>query len=313
MRRLAGISQIVHGEAVRVLVIGVLGTLLAGSVLAVAAPSAAVAPLPVSERVAGTEEKYAVAKGDTLGGIAHRYGMKVALLARINKLSEPYPLHLGQRLWVSNRHIVPAARSDGIVINLGDRTLYWLLDGAVIAFFPVGVGRQSWETPPGAYSIVGRRRDPIWHVPPSIQKEMKQRGEPVKKVVPAGPDNPLGSYWLQLSVPGYGIHGTNAPASVGKFTTHGCVRLRPEDIERLYNEVPTGTSVDVVDEPVKLARLEGDVVLLEVHQGSSKPMSPDTFIERLRAAGIRDLVDMVAALRALEQQWGIAVDVSRKK
>ena len=294
-------------------IVAIVGMLPAAILVAAAAPSGAVEPLPVYERVAGAERMYAVTNGDTLGAIAQRYGMKQALVARVNTLAEPYPLHIGQRLWVSNRHIVPAASSDGIIINLGDRTLYWLRDDKVVGVFPVAVGRISWETPPGNYTIVGRRRDPVWHVPPSIQKEMKERGEEVKTVVPAGPDNPLGSFWLQLSVPGYGIHGTNKPSSVGKFTTHGCIRLRGDDIEHLYNEVPTGTTVDIVDEPVKVARLDGEVILLEVHQGSGKPMSPDTFTARLRAAGVEDQVNMAAARRAFDEKWGVAVDVSRKK
>src|SRR5262249_1987636 len=294
-------------------IVAIVGMLHAAILVAAAAPSGAVEPLPVYERVAGAERMYAVTSGDTLGAIAQRYGMKQALVARVNTLAEPYPLHIGQRLWVSNRHIVPAASSDGIVINLGDRTLYWLRDDKVVGGFPVAVGRISWETPPGNYTIVGRRRDPVWHVPPSIQKEMKERGEEVKTVVPAGPDNPLGSFWLQLSVPGYGIHGTNKPTSVGKFTTHGCIRLRGDDIEHLYNEVPTGTTVDIVDEPVKVARLDGEVILLEVHQGSGKPMSPATFTARLRAAGDEDQVNMAAARRAFDEKWSVAVDVSRKK
>jgi L,D-transpeptidase ErfK/SrfK len=274
---------------------------------------AAAEALPVYQRVAGAETIHAVAPRETLGHIAGRYGMKTGLVASINKLSDPHRLRIGQRLWVSNRRIVPATRRDGIVINVGDRMLYWLRGGEVVAAFPVGVGRTSWETPPGIYKIVSRKRDPVWHVPPSIRKEMRERGEEVKKVVPPGPDNPLGEYWLQLSVPGYGIHGTNAPRSVGRYTTHGCIRLRPEDIERLYREVPTGTSVDIVDEPVKLARLQSDAILLDVNQGSGPPVSQATFTERLRASGVEELVDMAAVQRVFQDKWGIAIDVSKKK
>jgi L,D-transpeptidase ErfK/SrfK len=190
--------------------------------------------------------------------------------------------------------------------------LYWVRHGEVVYSFPVGVGRKTWQTPPGHYTIVGRRRDPVWHVPTSIQKEMHDQGEPVKKSVPPGPDNPLGKYWLQLSSGGYGIHGTNAPWSVGKYTTHGCIRLRPDDIERLYNEVPTGTAVDIVDEPVKLARLEGDRILLEAHRGTNGNTAEQVplYMERLRAAGVMDQVDAGAAEQVLRNTWGIAIDVS---
>lgn len=280
------------------------------------APTAAtVEPLAVFEQVAGDESIHAVAAGETLGHIAGRFGMKTPLAASINRLSDPHRLHIGQHLRMSNRHIVPSALRDGIVINAGDLMLYWLRDGAVVASFPVGVGRKAWQTPPGRYTIVGRRRDPVWHVPVSIQKEMHEKGEPVKKKVLPGPDNPLGKYWLQLSAGGYGIHGTNAPQSVGKYTTHGCIRLRPDDIERLYNEVPTGTPVDIVDEPVKLARINGDRILLEAHRGPSGTTaeSASLYMQRLRAAGVMDQVDAAAAEQVLRNTWGIAIDVSKRR
>lgn len=278
-----------------------------------AVSAATVEPLVVFEHVAGDESTHAVTSGETLGHIAAHYGMRMQLAASINGLSDPHRLHIGQRLRVSNRHIVPSTRADGIVVNVGDLMLYWVRDAEVVANFPVGVGRQTWQTPPGHYSIVGRRRDPVWHVPASIQKEMKEQRQPVKKSVPAGPDNPLGKYWLQLSAGGYGIHGTNAPWSVGKYTTHGCIRLRPEDIEQLYNEVPTGTSVDIVDDPVKVARVDGDRILLEAHRGPNGKTADEVslYMDRLRASGVMDLVDAAAAEQVLRNTWGIAIDVSK--
>jgi L,D-transpeptidase ErfK/SrfK len=279
------------------------------------ARGATVEPLVVFDQVAGDESVHAVASGETLGHIAERFGMKTQLAASINGLSDPHRLHIGQRLRMSNRHIVPSSRRDAIIINVGDLILYWVREGEVVASFPVGVGRKTWQTPPGHYTIVGRRRDPVWHVPASIQKEMHDQGQPVKKLVPAGPDNPLGKYWLQLSAGGYGIHGTNAPRSVGRYTTHGCVRLRPDDIERLYNEVPTGTSVDIVDEPVKLARVDGDRILLESHRGprGNTAESVPVYMQRLRASGVMDLVDAATAEWVLRNTWGIAIDVSKQR
>jgi len=272
-----------------------------------------VEPLPIFGTVVGDESVHAVASGDTLGHLAARFGMTVQLAAAINALPDPHRLRIGQRLRLSNRHIVPTTRRDGIVINVGELALYWLRDGAVVDRLPVGVGRKAWRTPPGHYEIVSRRRDPVWHVPASIQKEMREKGEPVKKKVPPGPDNPLGKYWLQLSLPGYGLHGTNAPASVGKYTTHGCIRLRPDDIERLYVELPNGTAVDVVDEPVKLARLDDGHVLLEAHRGvSGRPPHASHYIDRLRAVGLAE-IDLTAAEGVVRDAWGIAVDVSTKR
>ena len=294
--------------------------MLASAVLALlsvgvaGAGAAALEPLPEYQQVTGQQLVHPVTPGETLGQIAHRFGMRTELAATVNHLADRNRLRLGQPLMLSNRHIVPAKLRDGLVINLGDLTLYWLRDGAVVESFPVGVGRAAWQTPAGHYSIISRRRDPIWHVPPSIQDEMKEKREAVKKKVPPGPDNPLGKYWLQLSAPGYGIHGTNAPASVGKYTTHGCIRLRPDDIERLYHEVPNDTAVDIINEPIKLARLDSGAILLEAHTGLSEhaDRSAAAFLEAIAQSSVADLVDMGKARRVVGDAWGIAIDVSKQ-
>ena len=263
------------------------------------------------ERLGGDEVVHRVAGRDSIEKIARAAGVSPKVIIAMNGL-KGRRLHRGQRLVVSTRHILPITLSDGIVINIGERRLYWVQQGSLVAEMPVGVGRIDWSTPPGEYTIVSRRRDPVWHVPPSIQKEMKERGKPVKTRVRPGPKNPLGKFWLQLSVPGYGIHGTNAPWTVGKDTTHGCVRLRPQDIERLYNEVPDGTIVDVINQPVKLARLTDGHVYIEAHAVEDDAGIPaEDLAERLRAAGLADIVDLGAAQRALDDTWGIAVDVTR--
>jgi len=272
-------------------------------------------PLPVYDHVVGEQTVHTVTQGETLVPIAKKFGMAPHLAAVVNRLADPNRLHLGQRILLSNRHIVPATLHDGIVINAGDLRLYWMRDGEVAESFPVGVGRVAWQTPSGHYTIVSRRHDPVWHVPPSIQREMKEQGQEVKKKVPPGPDNPLGKYYLQLSVPAYGIHGTNAPWSVGKYTTHGCIRMRPDDIEKLYHDVPNGTPVDVIDEPVKLARGGDDMILLEVHQGPDEhtPRSVAQIVERVRLSEVGALVDLDAATRVIRDAWGIAVAVNKVK
>jgi len=280
-----------------------------------AAAGATVESVPVYDRIIGSETTHVVASGETLGHIAAGFGIKTTLAATLNHLTDVNRLHLGQRVRLSNRHIVPTSLRDGIVINVGELMLYWLHDGTPVAALPVGVGRAAWETPAGHYTIVSRRRDPVWHVPRSIQHEMQKAGAPVKKKVAPGPENPLGKYWLQLSVPGYGIHGTNAPRSVGKYTTHGCIRLRPDDIERLYKEVPNGSAVDIVDEPIKLARVDDGTILLEAHPGVAGRVSASgsKFLERLKVSEIADLIDFGAAQRVLADTWGIAVDVSKQR
>jgi L,D-transpeptidase ErfK/SrfK len=284
---------------------------LAAPLLAAASPRGR-GTLPIYDLIAGGEQEYVVAPGDTLWSITGRFTMNRALFESWNGGTNPDLLRPGMRLRVSDRHIVPRRQANGIVIDVAVRTLYWFEKGALKARFPLGVGRTDWETPPGRYRIVGRREDPIWHVPPSIQAEMRARGEPVAAIVPAGPDNPLGKYWIQLSTPGYGLHGTNAPASIGKYTSHGCMRLLPEHVERLYREARDGTPVEIVYEPVKLARDALGTIYLEVHldvMGRRRSELP-AVVDFIESAGLTEAVDVTRVAEAVGRAWGIPEDVT---
>ena len=125
---------------------------------------------------------------------------------------------------------------------------------------------MDWNTPLGKTRVVDKRKNPSWSPPESVRKEHEERGDPLPPVVKAGPDNPLGAYAMRLDIhPGaYLIHGTNNPIAVGMAITHGCIRMYPEDIEALFPLVPVNTPVWLVNEPVKVARVNGQV-WLEVH------------------------------------------------
>ena len=274
-------------------------------------PAGKVARPRVYDLIAGGEQDYTVAPGDNLWAITGRFTMSRALLQTWNELPDVDALRPGMHLRVSNRHIAPRRGSDGIVIDIAVRTLYWFQKDALRARFPIGVGRADWATPPGHYRIVGRRQDPVWHVPPSIQAEMRAQGEKVVRDVPPGPDNPLGKYWIQLSAPGYGLHGTNAPASIGKYASHGCMRLLPEHVEFLYREGRDGTPVDIVYEPVKLARDAGRVYL-EVHRDvlSGKRSELPAVLDFIEATGLTEAVDATRVADAVARAWGTPEDVS---
>ena len=279
--------------------------------LLIAAPARATAPR-VYDLVAGEEREYTVAPGDTLWGITGRFTMNRSLLESWNGLENPDLLRPGMRLKVSDRHIVPRRHGNGIVIDTAVRTLYWFEGGALRARFPVSVGRTDRVTPPGRYRIVGRREDPIWRVPASVREEMRARGEDILGSVPPGPDNPLGKYWIQLSVPGYGLHGTNAPASIGKYASHGCMRLLPGHVELLYREARDGTPVDIVYEPVKVAHDPLGSVLLEVHVdvlGGKRADLPEV-LDLIQAAGLTEAVDVTRVVETVARAWGIPEDVS---
>jgi L,D-transpeptidase ErfK/SrfK len=287
--------------------------LFAGMSLAVA--RAASGPPPVYDLVTGGEHSYTVAPGDSVWRITGRFTMSHAHFESLNPGLEPMSLRPGMRVVVSDRAIVPMRHGERLVIDVTGRALYWFEQGALKARFPIAVGRSSDQaTPPGHYRIVGRRKDPIWHVPPSIQEEMRARGQEVAVAVPPGPDNPLGRYWIQLSAPGYGLHGTIAPASIGKYASHGCIRLLPEDIEHLYLEAPDGLPVEVVYEPVKLARDAEGRIYVEVHRdvyGRGR-VDARAVLAAIGAAGLTDEIDPARVVWAADRAWGTAEDVTRR-
>jgi len=124
---------------------------------------------------------------------------------------------------------------------------------------------MDWETPLGRTSVISKVRNPAWYPPASVRAEHAADGDPLPRIVPPGPDNPLGKYAMRLGLPGYLIHGTNRPAGVGMLVTHGCIRLFPEDIGFLFGQVDLNTPVRIINEPVKIG-WNGDELVIEVHQ-----------------------------------------------
>jgi L,D-transpeptidase ErfK/SrfK len=159
----------------------------------------------------------------------------------------------------------PLPITDGIVINIPQRMLFVAENGTVVAHYPVGLGLATWPTFIGPFTIAVKEVDPVWDVPPSIQEEMRRAGKPVLTRVPPGPRNPLGKHWLGLSVPGFGIHGTIAPTSVGKFATHGCIRMRADDVADLFARVDVGTQGMSIYEPV-IVNVSDEAVWVEAHR-----------------------------------------------
>ena len=169
-----------------------------------------------------------------------------------------------------NRFILPGTKRAGLVINLPEMRLYYYPkpktgEPPVVITHPVSVGRMDWETPLGKTKIISKKKDPSWRPPQSLKDEAIAEGdEPLPDVVEAGPDNPLGRYAMRLGIPGYLIHSTNKPYGVGMRVTHGCLRMYPEDIESLFDDVPVNTPVQLINQPIKLGWLAGSL-FLELH------------------------------------------------
>jgi L,D-transpeptidase ErfK/SrfK len=241
-------------------------------VMAATATRATVYSLPEqAPPVFGVIERIHAVFADTLPDLARHFSLGYEEIVRANPGVDPWLPGAGVEVTIPGRRILPPGPREGIVINLPEHRLYYFPkrkknEPALVVTFPVSIGKMDWHTPLGETRIIGKQKLPSWRPPESVRKEHAERGEPLPLVVPAGPDNPLGEYAMRLDVkPGsYLIHGTNNPVAVGMAVTHGCIRMYPEDIRALYSQVPVGTKVWLINEPVKVAYVDGQL-LLEVH------------------------------------------------
>lgn len=266
-------------------------------------------------RVEAIETRYE----DTLIELARRYSLGYEELTRVNPGVDPWLPGEGTRVLIPGQRLLPPGPREGIVVNLPEHRLYYFPtprrgEKPVVMTFPVSVGKMDWRTPLGVTRIVDKRRNPSWYPPESVRRERARRGEPpLPAIVPPGPDNPLGAHAMRLGIPGgaYLIHGTNNPDAVGMAVTHGCLRMYPEDIARLFDAVPIGAPVALISEPIKLAVVDGEV-WLEVHppvdeQGQTVEADLVEFERRLDAAlgGLEVAIHWDRAIETLREAKGI--------
>jgi L,D-transpeptidase ErfK/SrfK len=259
---------------------------------------ASVYPLPADgSAVVGTDGAVATVYEDTLPDLAHRYSLGYYEIIRANPGVDVWLPGAGRQLTLPGRRILPAGPREGIVLNLPEHRLYYFPkprpgEQPVVITYPVSIGKMDWRTPLGATQVIAKIRNPSWYPPESIRKEHAANDDPLPKVVGPGPDNPLGAFALRLAA-GHGeymIHGTNNPTAVGMAVTHGCIRMYPEDVAALFALIPVGTKVRLVNEPVKVAWVGGQL-LLEAHppvDAEGQSIEPDLRLlsERLdRALG----------------------------
>jgi L,D-transpeptidase ErfK/SrfK len=267
----------------------------------------------VSAQTTGGPVVHEIVAGDSLASLGARYGIEPREIALANGLKPGAALPPGVTLRLDNRHVVPLVEDEvDVVINVPQRMLF-LTSSEPLLGVPVGLGRRDWPTPVGAFSIVAKEENPTWDVPASIQAEMRREGHAVVEKVPPGPTNPLGAFWLGLSMGSVGVHGTNAPLSIFRHVTHGCVRLHPDDMARIYPLVPLGARGRIIYQPILLARTS-EGVFLEVHPDIYRRMAGDglsAIRESAAATGLAATIDWTAAANVLRARRGIATRIDR--
>jgi L,D-transpeptidase ErfK/SrfK len=262
----------------------------------------------------GRFQRYRVTHGENLLEVARKSALGFRELRDANPTIDEWEPRPGVDLLLPSRWILPRATYQGLVINIPEMRLYvfpsdtYPGERVPVLTWPIGIGAEEAPSPVGPFTVKSKDENPTWVVPASILRTM----ENPRAVVPPGPDNPLGDYRIRLSIDVYAIHGTNDPWTVGRLTTHGCIRLYPEDIERLYPLVDPGMPGEIVYQPVKFGQSRGRVYV-EVHQDVYQ-MYPDLeghALGTLADSGLASKVDVELVRAAVRAKTGVPTDVTR--
>jgi len=263
---------------------------------------AVAAEFPLSgDKVVGQVQEYVVQSGDKLADLARKFDVGYTEMLAANPGVDPWLPKPGTRLILPTLFMIPDVPRQGIVLNLGERRLYYFPPGgATVETYPIGIGAIGFETPNGTTRVVRKEPNPTW-IP---TKSARDENPDLPAVVEPGPDNPLGDYALRLGWTNYLLHGTNKPDGVGRNVSHGCIRLYPEDIDRLFHEAAVGTPVRVVDQAADAAWI-GNGLYVEAHPSKQQadqidveqPMTPETL------ANLRQIVSAAAGDYAQAVDW----------
>lgn len=262
-----------------------------------------------------------VKKGDTLLDIARYNSLGYGEIVESNPGLDVWLPPPGAIAMLPTWWVLPCCTRKGLVINIPEMRLYYfrpLADGTgatEVITYPVGLGREEWQSPQGKFKVRSKTENPTWVIPESIRAERIEKDGDARTQIPGGAeDNPLGNRRLALTLPSYAIHGTNMPWGVGMQVSHGCIRLYPEDIERLFPQVAVGTPGEFIYQPVKIGRY-GDDVYAEVAR-DIYGLTPGIWREAtalIERMGLTARIDENLLMQALQDPAGFPVKISRDR
>jgi L,D-transpeptidase ErfK/SrfK len=261
--------------------------------------------------VIGSMKAYKIKGDESLIEIARKFNIGYNEITEANPGLDPFIPGNGKTVQIPTQWLLPAMDSyAGILINLSEMRLYFFPKGeksTTVVTFAIGIGDEGKDTPVGKFKVVQKLENPRWVVPLSIRRERPE----LPKVVPPGPDNPLGTHALRLSSKSIMIHGTNRPFAVGRKASHGCIRLYPEDIPLLFQLVPKKTKVTIIRQPVKVG-ISDNKVYIEVHKDSSLKINYFNVTMRLlREKNLADRINKEKMISVLREKKGIPVNISK--
>jgi L,D-transpeptidase ErfK/SrfK len=285
-------------------------------------------PLSEDDAVVGELQVTKVEGEDTFSDIARRFNLGYEELVRANPGIDPWLPGEGREIVLPTQYVLPSAPREGLVINVAQLRVFYFPkaaegEQATVITHPIGIGKVGWSTPEGTTKVTGKQKNPVWTPPASVRKEHREAGDPLPARVPPGPDNPLGAYKMTLGWPSYLIHGTNKPYGVGMRSSHGCIRFYPEDIEQLFGEIPVGTKVTVVNQPLVLG-WHRDAMYLQAFpvledDTREHPSGADAVLKAgitdemwQRAKAHNSVVDLALVDALVAKPRGIALPVSKR-
>ncbi len=281
--------------------------------------------------VVGVTQVTRTSAEDTFSDIARRFNLGYEEIVRANPGVDPWLPGADREIFLPTQFVLPDAPREGLVINLPEMRVFYFPKAKAgepqhVITHPIGIGKVGWSTPEGTTKIIGKRKNPVWTPPASVRKEHRENGDPLPKQVPPGPDNPLGAFAMTLGWDSYLIHGTNKPYGVGMRSSHGCMRFYPEDIVRLFDQIPIGTAVHVVNQPLLMGWHDGAIYVqaMPAMDDDTRPATgaanatstllnsaiSDRLWEKAKSHAVA--IDLESVAKIVGEHRGIAIPVSQR-